>query len=111
VLFEDFLRFDFSDMDELDQLQQHLRPEVIAELYDVLDDDDSGTITEKEFIEGMMQLALSDVDLELAQIKGLVKQCKRSTKKVQILLQEQFNGARPNNAQPDPFADFGDEPP
>jgi len=121
VLFEDFLRFDFSDMDELDQLQQHLRPEVIAELYDVLDDDDSGTITEKEFIEGMMQLALSDVDLELAQIKGLVKQCKRSTKKVQILLQEQFgqelptsnrpNGARPNNAQPDPFADFVDEPP
>jgi len=111
VKMEEFLQFDFSGMDELNQIQQHLRPEVIAELYDVLDDDDSGAITEKEFIEGMMQLALSDVDLELAQIKGLVKQCKRSTKKVQILLQEQFNGARPNNAQPDPFADFGDEPP
>jgi len=90
VLMKEFLGFDFRDLDELDQLRHHLRPEVIAELYDVLDDDDSGTITENEFINGMMQLALSDSDLELAQIKALVKQSKRSVRKIAALLDEQF---------------------
>merc|ERR1712008_72041 len=84
----EFLRCDFSKVDELHQLAQHLRPEVIAELYDVLDDDDSGSITENEFVNGMMQLALSDVDLELAQIKGLAKQSKRSLKKIMSVLDE-----------------------
>mmetsp|Transcript_105104 Transcript_105104/g.208938 ORF Transcript_105104/g.208938 Transcript_105104/m.208938 type:complete len:563 (-) Transcript_105104:57-1745(-) len=71
-----------KEMDEVDEIAQHLRPEFIAELFDVLDEDDSGHIGENEFLEGMMRLALSEENLELAQIKGLVKQTKRSLKKV-----------------------------
>jgi Ca2+-binding EF-hand superfamily protein len=88
VLMAEFLNYKFSDIDELDQLAQYLRPEVITELYDVLDDDDSGSITEDEFVNGMMQFALSEVDLELAQIKGLAKQSKRSLKKIMSALED-----------------------
>merc|ERR1719195_1077484 len=85
---DEFVNFDFHDMDDLDEVEEHLRPEKVAELFDVLDDDDSGSITENEFINGMMQLALSDVDLELARIKGLAKQSKRSLKKIMSVLDD-----------------------
>mmetsp|Transcript_105101 Transcript_105101/g.208929 ORF Transcript_105101/g.208929 Transcript_105101/m.208929 type:complete len:578 (-) Transcript_105101:82-1815(-) len=71
-----------KEMDEVDEIAQHLRPEFIAELFDVLDEDDSGHIGENEFLEGMMRLALSEESLEMAQIKGLVKQTKRQVRKV-----------------------------
>jgi len=63
-------------------VHEYLGSDKIVGLFDVLDDDDSGSITANEFTNGMMQLALGDTDLELAQIKGLLRQGKRSMKRI-----------------------------
>jgi len=88
VLKTEFMNFNFKGIDGLEEVQEYLRPEKIAKLFDVLDDDDSGSITENEFINGLMRLVLIDTDLELAQTKGLVKQGKRSLKRITTCTEE-----------------------
>jgi len=82
VTMEEFTKFDFKQVPELGEVSKHLGPEAISQLCDVLDNDDSGTITEEEMVDGLMQLALLDTSLELAQIKGLVTQAKFTLKKL-----------------------------
>lgn len=49
----------------------------MIDLFDALDKDQSGFVTEDEFVEGLGYMALSDVPLETMQILHLVRACKR----------------------------------
>jgi len=82
VLKEEFLNADFSKRADLEEVAALLTPAKKHELYDHLDADDSGIITEEELIDGVMKLKLTETTLEIAQIKTLVTKQKRSLRAI-----------------------------
>merc|ERR1711879_137180 len=61
-------------------------PDRIQDFFDCIDFDDSGTVAENEFIEGVLRLTLSKVPLEIHQ---LLKMLHRLCSEVIVLKQEQ----------------------
>lgn len=64
---------------ELKELVNHAR---LIDLFDALDKDQSGFITEDEFVEGLGYMAMSDVPLETMQILHLLRGCTRELSKL-----------------------------
>lgn len=64
---------------ELQEVVNHAR---VIDLFDALDKDQSGFITEDEFVEGLGYMAMSDVPLETMQILHLLRNCTRELSKL-----------------------------
>lgn len=64
------------------QLQEIVSHARIIDLFDALDKDQSGYVTEDEFIEGLGYMALSDVPLETLQILHIVRNCRKDIAKL-----------------------------
>lgn len=94
----EFMKADLSKRHDLAEVAELLKPETIIELYDLLDTDESGTITEDELITGLMKLKLAETSLEIAQIKQIASQSQRSLKSVKVTLDKLVDAIRnPSN--------------
>uniref|UniRef100_A0A7S0B1Q9 EF-hand domain-containing protein n=1 Tax=Pyrodinium bahamense TaxID=73915 RepID=A0A7S0B1Q9_9DINO len=72
VHMEDLATANFANMPGLDGVSQILTPQVLVDLWYFFDADDSGFISEEEFVNGVLQLALSETSFEITEVKHLV---------------------------------------
>merc|ERR1711971_1287133 len=71
VSFNELTALDVSTMPE--EIQACLELSSVAELFDILDIDGSGLVTEEEFIEGIMNFCVLGAPVETVQILKLIK--------------------------------------
>jgi len=69
---------DFASSKKLQDVVPLLRPQFIDELCEVVDVNGDGYITEDELVNGILHLSFQDPSIELAQIKNLMMQAKRT---------------------------------
>lgn len=62
-----------GDLNIPDGLRDIFKPELMVQLFDILDADDSGAIDEEEFVTGVMQMAMTDVPIEARQTLKYLK--------------------------------------
>jgi len=74
----------------LEPIQNHS----IGELFDILDADGTGNIDEEEFVDGMLQIIVSDADPDIIQILSLSKANRRKIAQIEVLLSKIDRGAR-----------------
>lgn len=72
VHMQDLATANFASMPGLDGVSQILTPQVLVDLWYFFDADDSGFISEEEFVNGVLQLALSETSFEITEVKHLV---------------------------------------
>lgn len=64
------------------------KPESMLQLFDILDSDDSGECDEDEFVNGVMQMAMTDVPIEARQTLKHIRGFKRKFDKLEHYFQE-----------------------
>lgn len=66
------------------ELQEILNPARMVDLFEALDADQSGDLSESEFVEGLSSVALSDVPLETMQTLHLLRTLRKEVRRGQI---------------------------
>lgn len=67
-------------------LLEPLRNHSVGELFDILDADCTGNIDEDEFVDGMLQMIVSDADPDMMQMLALLKANRRKIAQMEFLI-------------------------
>jgi len=82
ISLEELLSANLHKDPQYSKVRHILKPDILADLYGCLDANGSGTITEDELVISVMQLAVSESSLDMAEVKHLIRSSLRQIRQM-----------------------------